>query len=310
MKNQTSASKNNSTDIHKKRYHYEYLSSDTAFTPLGLFQVYQICDLAGTSSYTCTEHTQICMEITYIVSGKGVFTRNGTPYTVLPGNIFFVNVNDTHAIQSSKEDPIHFMNLGFAFNREHPDYPKYESIIQFFNQLENPLSIDHYNIFDHFSRALSEISTASPFSLELLEGYLRQIVIYTYRNLCNHARSNYLVSVAFNNANPLIYEIINYIDTSLMDIKKLSDISQTLGYSYPYLSNVFSQAMNLSIKDYYQQRRFEKAAKMLGEGHSIRHVSQSMHFSDDASFNKAFKKYYHITPGQYQTLIDRKNTVF
>ena len=47
--------------------------------------------------------------------------------------------------------------------------------------------------------------------------------------------------------------------------------------------------MNLSIKDYYTQRRFETAAKMLAQDFTIARISQVLHFSDDSSFCKAFK---------------------
>lgn len=61
--------------------------------------------------------------------------------------------------------------------------------------------------------------------------------------------------------------------------------------------------MNLSIKDYYTQRRFETAAKMLAQDYTIARVSQVLHFSDDSSFYKAFKKYYHTTPAKYRELL-------
>ena len=63
------------------------------------------------------------------------------------------------------------------------------------------------------------------------------------------------------------------------------------------------RTMDLSIKDYYTQRRFETAAKMLAQDYTIARISQVLHFSDDSSFCKAFKKYYHTTPAKYRELL-------
>ena len=93
--------------INKKRYHID----NTFFTsPLkfGCFELYQLCDLACSSDYEVPEHTQVCHEITYIVSGKAVFGRNGKAFHVSAGKLFINRINDRHFIESSKTDPVRF----------------------------------------------------------------------------------------------------------------------------------------------------------------------------------------------------------
>ena len=131
----------------------------------------------------------------------------------------------------------------------------------------------------------------------MLESCILQIIVHTYRDLSNYRARSYTNTLELHASNPLAYEICNYIDTNLTDIKKLSDVSQALGYSYAYLSKIFSQSMNLSIKDYYTQRRFETAAKMLAQDFTIARISQVLHFSDDSSFCQAFKYNTSQIPG-------------
>ena len=206
---------------YKKKYHLSMEFLDKALN-LGLFQVFQVCDLSCSSDYQCPPHQQICLEISYIVSGHGIYERNNVPYEVTPNTVFLVNDHDLHAVRSSKDDPLRYMCLGFSFCKEHPDFEKYLPLYNFFEHLENPIAEDHFKL---------------------------------------------------------------------------------LGYSYAYLSKIFSQSMNLSIKDYYTQRRFETAAKMLAQDFTIARISQVLHFSDDSSFCKAFKKYYHTTPAKYRELL-------
>ena len=106
-----------------------------------------------------------------------------------------------------------------------------------------------------------------------------------------------------NDTNPLIYEIAHYIDTNLTHIKKLSDIANAFDYSYAYLSRIFSQTMGVPIRDYYAQRRLEKAAEMLSTDIAISAVSEKLQFADVPSFCKAFKAHYNVTPKKYQQMM-------
>lgn len=290
---------------YKKRYHKDANYESSPIT-LGLFSVYQICDLACASDHVVRVHRQICHEISYIVSGEGVFIRNGKEYSVYPNMVFLVNDQDVHSIKSSKDAPLRFMCLGFAFHKDHPDYPKYAHLDSFFDHLQSPQIMDKNNLFNLFTLALNEVSNTDPLSEELLESYVRQIIIQTYRDFTSVNKQK-INLVDINDTNPLIYEIAHYIDTNLTKIKKLSDIADMFDYSYAYLSRIFSQTMGIPIRDYYSQRRLEKAAEMLSEELPISVVSERLQFADVPSFCKAFKAHYNISPKKYQqTMLEEK----
>ncbi|MFR6590360.1 MAG: AraC family ligand binding domain-containing protein, partial [Gallintestinimicrobium sp.] len=111
---------------------------------------FQICDLSCSSDYQYPPHQQICFEISYIVSGHGIYERNNVPYEVTPNTVFLVNDHDLHAVRSSKDDPLRYMCLGFSFCKEHPDFEKYLPLYNFFEHLENPIAEDHFKLFDCF----------------------------------------------------------------------------------------------------------------------------------------------------------------
>lgn len=291
---------------YKKRYHRDanYEASPIA---LGPFSVYQICDLACASDHVVRVHRQICHEISYIVSGEGIFYRNSKAYDVCPNMVFLVNDRDVHSIKSSKDSPIRFMCLGFAFNKEHPDFPKYAHVCSFFENLQNLQVMDKNNLFNLFTLALSEVSNVDALSTEMLESYVRQIIILTYRNFTSVNRQK-IDLVAVNDTNPLLYEIAHYIDTNLTSIKKLSDIAEVFDYSYAYLSRIFSQTMGVPIRDYYSQRRLEKAAEMLSEEIPVSTVSERLRFADVPSFCKAFKAHFNVTPKKYQQMTTQSNS--
>ena len=286
---------------YKKRYHRDANYESSPIT-LDLFSVYQICDLACASDHVVRVHKQICHEISYIVSGEGVFIRNGKSYEVCPNMVFLNSDTDIHSIRSSKDSPLRFMCLGFAFHKDHPDFPKYAHICSFFDNLQSPLIMDKNNLFNLFTLALSEVSSTDALAEEMLESYVRQIIIQTYRNFTSVNKQK-INLVDINDTNPLIYEIAHYIDTNLTKIKKLTDIADMFDYSYAYLSRIFSQTMGIPIRDYYSQRRLEKAAEMLSEDLPISVVSERLQFADVPSFCKAFKAHYNVSPKKYQQMM-------
>lgn len=285
---------------YKKRYHRDANYEASPIT-LGLFSVYQICELACASDHVVPVHHQICHEISYIVSGEGTFYTNGKPYDVCPNMVFLNSDQDVHSIKSSKDAPLRFMCLGFAFHKDHPDYPKYAHLNSFFDQLQTPLIMDKNNLFNLFTLALSEVNNTDPLAAEMLESYVRQIIVLAYRNFTSVAKQK-INLVDVNDTNPLIYEIAHYIDTNLTSIKRLSDIAEIFDYSYAYLSRTFSQTMGIPIRDYYSQRRLEKAAEMLSEEIPVSVVSENLQFADVPSFCKAFKAHYNVTPKKFQQM--------
>lgn len=286
----------------KKRFHINFEDVKNPL-PLGPFQLYQLGDLACSSDLVYPEHKQLCHEISLIVSGEGVFYRNGQAYPVFPNMIFFVNDQDLHTVHSSRDNPIRYFVLGFSFEENHPDSGKYLPLAQFFSTVSNPLATDEREIFSLFISALNEISSSSLYSQEMLEAYITQIIIQAYRDLSSQPQNTYQGLIEADETNPLIYEITHYIDSNLTQIKKLSDLCTVFDYSYAYLSRIFSQTIGITIKDYYTQRRFEKAARMLEQNTPISAICETLQFTDVPSFYKAFKRYYHCSPRKYQQMI-------
>jgi YesN/AraC family two-component response regulator len=63
----------------------------------------------------------------------------------------------------------------------------------------------------------------------------------------------------------LCYKVMNYIDTHIFEIKSLSEVSNYLNYNYSYLTNLFKKTTNMTIIDYYNNKRFEIAKLLINE---------------------------------------------
>ena len=286
----------------KKKFHVDnqFISNPYLFGP---FYLFQICDLACSDDYEVAEHDQIGYEITYIVSGEGVFSRNGVEYPVSRDMLFLVSKDDLHYIKSSRNNPLRYVCMCFNFNLNDKRSDAYVDIIKFLNSFTNPIAMDMYNIYEVFARVLNELSNYVSTSQELIASYISEIIIYTYRSFTKQQNIKYFSTLKIESDKKFVYEIINILDSDKISIKNLQDLGTKLGYNYSYMSAIFSKVMGQSIKAYYTKRRFERAAEMLTEGFEINEISDTLGFQSVHSFNRAFRNYFGSPPGEYRSKI-------
>lgn len=89
------------------------------------------------------------------------------------------------------------------------------------------------------------------------------------------------------------------IDSNIFCIKKLTDISGKLGYSYSYVSQTFAAVMGMSLGSCYQQRRFEKAVELLSGSNTVTQVSEALGFDSVQSFSRFFRRNCGTPPSKY-----------
>ena len=117
------------------------------------------------------------------------------------------------------------------------------------------------------------------------------------------------ISGAFSKATPprggvrLSEEISSYIRKNYSDNGlSLNKLSSEFYFSTSYLSRLFREETNLSIKQYITQIRMEKAKELLisSSETGIANIGVLVGYDKVHSFLKQFKDYYGMTPGQYR----------
>ncbi len=65
---------------------------------IGFLRLLQLGELQCERNYVIQEHTQVCSEISYIVSGGGWFFQNGSKTAVKKGDVLINRFGETHKI--------------------------------------------------------------------------------------------------------------------------------------------------------------------------------------------------------------------
>lgn len=99
-------------------------------------------------------------------------------------------------------------------------------------------------------------------------------------------------------------EVYYYIIHHLSDAIKTEDIANSLYISRSHLSTIFKKTQGISLNDYIQQIKIDKAKELLKDNSkSIVLISDYLGFSSSSHFNRVFKKITGITPKEYRKSI-------
>ncbi len=271
--------------------------------------LYQIGDLSCKGGFEVGCHVQPCYEISYIVSGKGDFFTNGVKYPVEQGDIYINLPDEEHNIIADKDEPLRYFYMAFWFNQYQGEDNRFAHIEKMLDSVERPIVKDRLDINIPFMKALNEIYDTGEYSQFMLETYLMQIVILTYRNFCSNWDYRYKPVSEDDSAQNVVYSAIAYIDRNVERIGELRQVAEQLGYNYSYLSHLFSEETGMTLQSYLNKKRMEKAIELLkAGGASITEIAERLQYQSIHSFSKAFKKSIGVSPAQYQHFYVPKNT--
>jgi len=122
----------------------------------------------------------------------------------------------------------------------------------------------------------------------LLETYIRTLL-------------NSVPSVNFNNFNPLIENIKNYIEANLEYDINITQIAKTFKYNEQYLGRIFKKETQMSFCNYINIQRIERAKILLEKtDDSVINIAITVGFNNVTYFNRMFKRNLSMTPLEYR----------
>ena len=280
-------------------FNNEFFKEPRRYGAISLLQIGELCCECG---YEVAPHVQVCSEVSFILSGKGFFTVNGERFPVGEGDIFINQKGELHSIQSSNQQNLRFLYVGFEVDRETED-EELRPVFEFFsNPIRERKRRDKMDIIAHFLKMLNEIYNVSTYSERMVTCYLTQVIILTYR-MFNPPEVRSVTP--FTNENVVggaVYGVIRYIDKNILNIGSVKGVAGDLGYSSVYLSHLFRRKTGMTLQSYISYKKMEKSLELMDSGcYSITQVALMLNFESVQSFSKAFKRTLGFSPSGYQS---------
>lgn len=260
-------------------------------------EIRQIAELAVMKGGEIKEHIQFCDELTYAVSGTATIYSGDTCREMTAGEVHFIRKGEYHKIVAGTGQSFRYFCIGFQPN------PACDSVDIFLRTIQDApyfFVTDEGNIKKLFEMLLDEFYIRDEESKLMIHYYFSQMLIQLHRILTGKSREK-LQKHSNTSDNNAVYRALQYIDREYAHITQVKQIAQALSYSEYYLSHIFKEKMDVTVKDYLMRKKIAAAAQLLRASNmTVTEIAEQLQFSSLHAFGLAFKRYMGMSAGDFR----------
>ncbi len=162
---------------------------------------------------------------------------------------------------------------------------------------------------DVFNRILVELDHEFHFT-RLMDTNLLD-ALYEYKTLADmiHSSRQLLMNISVHYKSNDVKETNycemakQYLNEHYMNDMNITDVADSLDISYSYLSKIFRARTGTTLTDYLNSIRIDKSKEYLTDTFlTLTEISEKVGYNNVQSYQRFFKKYVTMTPGEYRKL--------
>ncbi|ETX12488.1 AraC family transcriptional regulator [Marinomonas ushuaiensis DSM 15871] len=234
-----------------------------------------------------------------ILDGQSEFLCADRLHTVERGTLVMMNPDVVHACNPSQDSP-------WAYYMMHLNKEWLAALLREKNVIKTPNwqgslldTLVDKTLYEEFIMMCESLMSTA---LELDEKEQRVqhyfISLFTYLDNSMEPTKTQLP------ANKL-YEVADYLNQYCLEETPINLVSAKFGFSTGYLVRAFKCHFNMTPHAYRLNRRVQLGQQALKKGKPIAEVAQAIGFSDQAHFQRVFKKRVAATPDQYRRSVSQ-----
>ncbi len=287
------------------------ISSDSVYSTgnLSKWLVPTLYYVHNYNSFDMVFHRHSQMEIMYLASGEmhlEYYNAEGEieECTIMPNNYVFVDSNVLHKIYVDNE-PSKIYNLEFLLDSDTVFNFSLNTLrlkcpaVGEFLQSQQPVACiyDTGNFFQNLTMIQkylgdnNNLNTAQDVYVNYLLGALFTLMCIQY----SENKVKFGVGIKYVNI------ALQYITRNFNQNIALPDIAAACNLSPNYLNNLFSQSLNITVKNYINQYRIKRAMQLLANTDaSIDDISKQVGYNSKVNFHQNFQKFTGMSPMKYR----------
>lgn len=223
--------------------------------------------------------------IQYVSGGRGTVIKENKRFQVSESQCFILRPGETFCLQADVMDPWTYIWIGFRSSLKLPE-------------LYTQDVLDAKD-FESLFMSIANCNKTVNRPLEPL------LMSYIWKLLYQFQQVNAPVEKGVKKAEKYVEQDCLLIHDNYATIS-IQKIAQELHLDRSYLSRIFKEHTGISIQSYLTSTRLQAAKSLIHQDYTISQVSAKVGYSDIASFSRAFKNYYTLSPKQYLQR-DREN---
>ena len=244
-----------------------------------------------------TTHFHQNIEIVYVLDGGVRIEVESEEYELEKGDFLLINANKRHALHQTREN---LLTVSFRINFSIlSEYMETNQILFWCNTV-----IDKSEAYEQLKKVFERILNRyyerdKEGALYLNSLYYEALYILTSYFMIRSDDTR--IKEWRTTDNSRIFEIQNYVQANYQKQISLNDLAKKLYLSNAYLSKYIKKNFGLSFLEYVNNiRLFHAVDDLTCSDKQITRIALENGFPTIASFNKAFKDVYQMTPSAYR----------
>ena len=103
-----------------------------------------------------------------------------------------------------------------------------------------------------------------------------------------------------------VYKVMLYIEQNYQYTLTLEELSKVAGFSKYHFHRIFNAITSENVSDYIRHVRLSNTTKQFQTNLNITQIAQTSGYETNASFSKAFKNHFGMTPKEFSTHAKKK----
>lgn len=251
--------------------------------------------------YKCPLHYHDELEFIVINSGEFVIEHEGDELIAKTGEVIFINSRVPHRTRADipvSRSLIQFRESDYI-NGEMTNVLKYSR--RFAGILNKPVSILKS---ETLTESLNDIVDEANNGKRACDLFVKAAIYKVLGTLYRLGILSDADEMLKEKEIQKILPALSYINQHYQENLSLSLISELLNFDESYFCRLFKNATGATFTEYLNFVRICKAESMLAKTQkSILEISEAVGFSSVSYFNRTFKKYRHLAPGAYRSML-------
>ena len=226
-------------------------------------------------------------ELMLFIKGDADFLINGEIFHLKPYDLILIPQGNYHYLNLCKSNP--YENYVFYFDDTYIPQKKMDRLLHpplVFNIRNDHTLIGLFKTLDTYADVYSEDDFQ--FCAQKL---IQEILIY-----CCYV--NRLPSIAAENNNEIIFDIIHHIDSHIEEELNVDILAKQLKLSRSHIQNIFSLKMQIGLKQYITQKKMYASYQDLLGGMAAVQVAEKYHYYNYSTFYRLFRKTFGVAPSE------------
>lgn len=221
-----------------------------------------------------------------------------------------VSMNQLNSPDNGSDIYMNMLNINASFIRNIVSQNQSEIDLLFdelgkkFNQLRNVSQVK--DVCNHIIVDLDhEFHFSNSLDINLLQSLNNSKTLIDTMNFMKKLINSTLVQYRNNDAKEINYceSAKKYLDEHYLYDMNITDVADHLNISYSYLSKIFRSITGETLTDYLNRVRIEKSKEYLSNTFlTLNEISEKVGYNNAQSYQRFFKRYVNITPGDYRKL--------